>query len=79
VVDWVRHHLENSVLGNHISAAKEVHEYQFAPEELPEVVVDSATFYESLTGEKYVSEVVHVLGVGASLLDLAKISDTIDR
>lgn len=49
VVDWVRHHFENSVFSNHISAA--------------EVVVDSATLSELLAAEKFVGEVVHVLGV----------------
>ena len=31
VVDWVRHHLENSVLGYHISAARQVLEIKFVP------------------------------------------------
>jgi len=65
VVDWVRHHLEDSVFGDHISAA--------------EVVEDSATFSELLMAEELVGEVVHALGFGASLLDSAKICGTIDR
>jgi len=65
VVDWVRHHLEDSVLGNHISAA--------------EIVEDSATVGEFLAAEEFVGEVVHVLGVRASLLNSAKICHTVDR